>query len=142
MTDILSAEQRSRVMSRIRGKDTQPELAVRRLLFAMGFRFRLHVKGLPGRPDIVFPGRHKVIFVHGCFWHRHAGCRDACLPKSNQGFWTPKLNANRARDQRNLKTLKKAGRSSLVVCECEVGAPDLSVRLRYFLESEDRIIQE
>lgn len=142
MTDILSAEQRSRNMSHIRGKDTGPELKVRRLLHSMGFRFRLHVQGLPGRPDIVFPGRRKVIFVHGCFWHRHAGCRNARLPKSNRAFWTPKLNANRDRDRRNLKALEKEGWSCLVVWECEIDAPDISKRLRQFLETKDQDLQK
>lgn len=142
MTDKLSTEQRSRNMSRIRSKDTRPELEVRRLLHAMGFRFRLHVKELPGRPDIVFPGRRKVIFVHGCFWHRHEGCGNAKLPKTNRAFWVSKLNANRERDQRNLKALEKKGWSCLVVWECEINAPDLPKRLRQFLKTKEKCVQK
>lgn len=142
MTDILSPEQRSRNMSRIRGKNTKPEMKIRRLLHAMGFRFRLHIKGLPGRPDIVFPGRRKVIFVHGCFWHRHKACGNAKLPKTNRTFWKQKLNGNRERDRKNLKALEKKGWSCLVVWECEIDAPDLPKRLRQFLDTKEKSVQK
>ena len=101
--DTLSKAQRSERMSRVRGKDTKPELLVRRLVHGMGYRYRLHRRDLPGTPDLVFPGRRKVIFVHGCFWHRHPdpACKLARLPKSRTDFWLPKLEGNRARDIEN-----------------------------------------
>lgn len=120
MADRLTPEARSALMSRIRGKDTQPELAVRRMLHAMGYRFRLHRKDLPGRPDIVLPGRRKTIFVHGCFWHGHEGCRFASRPSTRSDFWAAKIAGNRARDARNLVSLDGAGWSSLVLWECEI----------------------
>lgn len=96
----------------------QPELTVRRLAHRLGYRFRLHRNDLPGRPDLVFPGMHKVVFVHGCFWHSH-GCKAAHIPRSNQSYWLPKLERNRARDQKNLEALSVAGWETLVVWECE-----------------------
>lgn len=120
MADRLTPEARSALMSRIRGKDTKPELAVRRMLHAMGYRFRLHRKDLPGRPDIVFPGRRKVIFVHGCFWHGHEGCRHAARPSTRADFWAAKIAGNRARDGRNLVSLRDAGWGPLVLWECEI----------------------
>src|SRR4051812_48917573 len=98
MPDVVTPETRSRMMSGIRGRDTKPELAVRRYLHSRGLRYRLHVSDLPGRPDIVLPARRTVVFVHGCFWHRHEGCRFAYTPKSRQEFWVPKLEGNAARD--------------------------------------------
>ena len=133
MTDIISAEQRSLVMSRIRNKNTKPELQIRRLVHALGYRFRLHGCNLPGRPDLVFPGLRKIIFVHGCFWHRHEKCSYAKLPKSNRKFWTPKLNANRKRDNRNMRLLEDMGWSCFVVWECELDDPSLSIRIVTFL---------
>lgn len=122
-------------MRRVRSKDTVPEMIVRRLTHGMGYRYRLHDKKLPGCPDMVFRRRRKVIFVHGCFWHRHRNCALARLPKSRRDFWTPKLTANRKRDERNLRELTRAGWSSLVVWECEIGDADaLARRLRNFLE--------
>ncbi len=122
-------------MSRIRSKDTKPEITVRRVVHGMGYRYRLHDKKLPGSPDLVFRRRRKVIFVNGCFWHRHKNCAAARLPKSNRGYWTPKLNANRKRDTRNLRKLIKAGWSALVIWECETGDnDDLARRIRNFLE--------
>ena len=119
MADTLSKEARSERMARVRGKDTQPEMRVRRLTHAMGYRYRLHDKRLPGRPDMVFPGRRKVIFVHGCFWHRHPGCPRTRMPKSRVGFWREKLDANAARDERNRAELHRLGWDVLVVWECE-----------------------
>ncbi|MGV2293337.1 very short patch repair endonuclease [Trinickia sp. YCB016] len=134
MTDTLTTEQRSRVMSRVRGKDTVPELRVRKLLFAAGYRYRLHVANLPGRPDLVFPGRRKVVFVHGCFWHMHPGCVLARLPKSRGEFWLPKLRANRERDARNERDLCASGWSVLVVWECELkNIDEVLDRLAIFL---------
>lgn len=109
-------------MSRVRGKDTSPELTVRRLVHALGYRFRLHRRDLPGSPDLVFPSRRKVIFVHGCFWHRHPdpGCKLARMPKSRQEFWEPKLEGNRARDLRNEAALRGLGWDVLTIWECEL----------------------
>jgi DNA mismatch endonuclease (patch repair protein) len=117
--DRISTEQRSLLMSRIRGKDTGPELAVRSLLHGMGFRFRLHRKDLPGTPDIVFVGRRKVIYVHGCFWHGHR-CRRGNLPSSNAEFWSKKIADNKARDRRHYRMLGMMGWKSLVVWECDL----------------------
>ncbi len=109
-------------MAAVRAKNTRPEMAVRSLVHRMGYRFRLHRKGLPGRPDLVFPGRRAVIFVHGCFWHRHpdTACRLARMPKSRLEFWHPKLEANRERDVANISRLAEQGWRTLVVWECEL----------------------
>ena len=121
-------------MSRVRAKDTKPEMVVRRLAHRMGYRYRLHGARLPGRPDLVFPGRKKVVFVHGCFWHRHEGCKLARLPKSRLDFWVPKLEANRLRDVANQARLREAGWSVLVIWECELKDQEgLARRLRDFL---------
>lgn len=137
MVDTLTPAERSRVMRRVRSKDTKPEMLVRRLTHGLGYRYRLHDKRLPGCPDLVFRGRRKVIFVHGCFWHRHRNCALARLPKSRRDFWTPKLNANRRRDERNLRELTKAGWATLVIWECEIGdAEVLARRIRDFLEDD------
>lgn len=121
MVDTVSKEKRSDIMSRVRGKDTAPEMLVRRLVFALGYRYRLHDARLPGKPDLVFAGRRKVIFVHGCFWHRHDGCALARLPKSRIVFWTRKLAGNKERDIRNQAALRKLGWRVLVVWECSLG---------------------
>ncbi len=107
-------------MSRIQGKDTAPEKAVRSLLHRMGYRFRLHRKDLPGRPDIVLSAYRTAVFVHGCFWHRHEGCQYAYKPKSRQEFWQKKFTENVARDNRNLQALKVLGWNVLTVWECEL----------------------
>lgn len=107
-------------MSRVRSKNTKPEMAVRRLVHAMGYRYRLHSKRLPGRPDMVFSSRRKVIFVHGCFWHRHEGCPKCRLPKSRLDYWLPKLEGNKARDAANQSELRKMGWDVLTVWECEI----------------------
>lgn len=120
MVDRLSPEARSRNMARISGKDTSPEMTIRRLLHAMGYRYRLHVRGLPGRPDIAFPGRRKVVLVHGCFWHRHPSCRYAYRPKSRVEFWDRKFTENVERDARNLRALTDRGWEALVIWECEI----------------------
>lgn len=113
------------MMGRIRGKDTKPEMTVRRLAHSLGYRFRLHRRDLPGSPDLVFPSRKKVVFVHGCYWHRHAGCQMAYEPKSNVAFWTKKFAANMVRDERVLADLKNRGWDALVLWECEVKDPEL-----------------
>lgn len=119
--DIVDQATRSRMMSRIRGKDTKPELLVRRIAHALGYRFRLHRRDLPGSPDLVFPGRRKVVFVHGCYWHRHEGCRYAYQPKSNVEFWAAKFEANVRRDGHAMAELRRQGWDPMVVWECECG---------------------
>lgn len=121
MADVLTPAQRRYNMSQIRSKDTKPELVVRRTLFAMGYRYRLHVRSLRGTPDIVFSGRRKIIFVHGCFWHGHQGCRFAARPSTRAEFWRKKIEAAQKRDAEAQQTLAQAGWDVLVVWECEVG---------------------
>ncbi len=118
--DIWSIEKRSAVMARIRGRDTKPELIVRSLLHRSGLRFSLRRKDLPGKPDIVLPKYKAVVFVHGCFWHRHKGCKVATMPKSREDFWLAKFAANVVRDKRNQRDLKKAGWKVIVLWECAV----------------------
>ena len=117
--DRLTPERRSANMRAIRHKDTAPELAVRRLLHGMGYRYRLHDRKLPGRPDIVFPGRRAVVFVHGCFWHGHDGCRLAAQPKTRADWWRNKIGTNKERDARSEAALRQSGWSVRVVWECE-----------------------
>jgi DNA mismatch endonuclease (patch repair protein) len=136
MTDTLTKPERSARMARVRGKDTKPEMVVRRLVHGLGYRYRLHRRDLPGTPDLVFPGRHKVVFVHGCFWHRDPdpACKLARWPKSRLDFWKPKLEGNRARDLANQETLRALGWDVLVIWECELGNPaSVSDRLIDFL---------
>jgi DNA mismatch endonuclease (patch repair protein) len=111
--DNLTKRERSERMSRVRGKDTKPEMAVRKLVHRMGFRYRLHVIDLPGKPDMVFPRLGKIVFVHGCFWHQHPGC--GRRPKSKMGFWAKKLSQNRERDLRNQRILRRLGWRVLIV---------------------------
>lgn len=118
--DSLTPERRSWNMSRIPGRNTKPEVLVRSALHKLGFRFRLHVKRLPGTPDIVLPKYRMVILVHGCFWHRHAGCRYATLPTSNRTFWKRKFTSNIARDKRMSLALRRAGWRQLIIWECQV----------------------
>lgn len=125
-------------MSAVRGRDTKPEMIVRRLLFSMSYRYRLHRRDLPGRPDVVFAGRRKAIFVHGCFWHRHPGCRKATSPKKRAAFWMEKFGRNVERDRRVEERLVEMGWRSLVVWECETGArEELAPRLKRFLDDDD-----
>lgn len=125
-------------MARVGPKDTKPELVVRRLLHGLGYRFRLHRSDLPGTPDVCFPGRKKVIFVHGCFWHRHDGCRRATTPKTRTSFWKEKFVQNVARDHRKLTDLMQLGWHTLVVWECETeNESELSDRLVHFLSACD-----
>jgi DNA mismatch endonuclease, patch repair protein len=118
--DVVSTERRSALMSGIRGRDTGPELAVRRAAHRLGFRFRLHRRDLPGTPDLIFPRLGKVLFVHGCFWHRHEGCRLAYEPKTNGEFWRRKFAGNVARDARTAAELRDRGWEVLTVWECEI----------------------
>jgi DNA mismatch endonuclease (patch repair protein) len=121
MTDFLTPLQRSERMSRIRGRNTKPELKLRKALHALGLRYRLHDVSLPGSPDLKFSRSKIVVFVHGCFWHRHKGCKVASVPKSNKTFWTEKFRRNITRDILVKKKLKKLGWTVLIVWECELG---------------------
>jgi DNA mismatch endonuclease (patch repair protein) len=121
--DRLTKAQRSWNMSRIRSTNTKPEIVVRRLLTGMGLRYRLHRAGLPGKPDIVLGPRRLVIFVHGCFWHRHPGCKQATMPSANRAFWLAKLEGNAARDQRHRRALRHLGWRVVTVWECETREP-------------------
>jgi DNA mismatch endonuclease (patch repair protein) len=128
---------RSENMRAIRSKDMRPELAVRSLVHKLGYRFRLHRKDLPGKPDLVFVSRQKVIFVHGCFWHSHEGCKTAHTPKSNLGYWGPKLERNRARDAKNMAALDENGWKALIIWECELNAPQIiQKRVTRFLSGD------
>mgnify|MGYP000290274091 CR=1 FL=1 len=134
--DPLTKAERSLRMSRIRSVDTEPEMIVRRLVHAMGYRYSLHARDVPGSPDLVFRRRKKAIFVHGCFWHQH-GCRQYRQPRTNRGFWGPKLARNRARDREVRNTLRKLGWKTLTVWECQLKrAAQLTSRLRRFLEMD------
>lgn len=134
--DSLSPAERSDIMARVRSKNSRPELLVRKLVFALGYRYRLHAKDLPGHPDIVFRKRRKVIFVHGCFWHRHAACALARLPKSRLDFWVPKLEGNKQRDRRNQRALNKEGWKVLTIWECQLKKLErLESTLRRFLDA-------
>jgi DNA mismatch endonuclease (patch repair protein) len=128
MVDRLSQAQRSRNMARIRGSNTRPERVLRSGLHRAGFRFRLHPRELPGRPDLVMRKYSVVIFVHGCFWHRHSGCANATSPKTRPVFWARKLNGNRRRDGRQIRSLLKAGWRVLVVWECALDKPALQAK--------------
>jgi DNA mismatch endonuclease (patch repair protein) len=133
MADTRTPEQRRRIMQSVKTRDTGPELAVRRILYRLGYRYRLNAKKLPGRPDIVFPGRKRAIFVHGCFWHGH-GCVKGRAPKSRLDYWEPKLKTNRERDAAQLRALKELGWSVMTVWQCETNTPEaLTPRLQRFL---------
>lgn len=120
--DKISSKRRSDNMRAIRSKGTKPEMVVRSLVYQMGYRYRLHYDKLPGKPDLVFPGRRKVILIHGCFWHQHDNplCKISRTPKSNIDYWQPKLARNKERDQFELVSLKELGWSTLVIWECEI----------------------
>lgn len=136
MDDQLTPQRRSWLMSRVKGKNTQPELVVRSLLFARGFRFRVHRKDLPGRPDVVLPKYRTVIFVHGCFWHRHPRCRKTTMPATRTQFWSDKFAQNIERDRSNQARLETMGWRSIVVWECEIASgKELADRLVRELES-------
>lgn len=137
MADTLTTVERSERMGRIQNKDTKPEMRVRKIVHGMGYRYRLHKANLPGKPDLVFAGRRKVIFVHGCFWHRHPdpSCSLARLPKSKLDFWVPKLEANRRRDEANVRELEQAGWYVLTIWECQLrNAKELKSRIQVFLQ--------
>lgn len=124
MIDVFTPEKRSWVMGRIRSKDTKPEMKVRKTAHAMGLRYRLHRKDLPGRPDMVFPARGIVLFVHGCFWHRHEGCKLASTPGSNTSFWQEKFVRNVERDRISAEQLAEVGWRPVVIWECETRNAD------------------
>ena len=128
MADIWSKKKRSEVMARIRGQDTKPEILLRSLLHRAGFRFRKNVRALPGCPDIILPKYKTVIFVHGCFWHGHSGCRDFVWPKTRKSFWREKILGNRKRDETNRKKLEKAGWRVVEVWECDVVSKRIQVK--------------
>lgn len=133
--DTLTPTERSERMGRVRGRDTKPELVVRRLVHSLGYRYRLHSRILPGRPDLVFAGRRKVIFVHGCFWHRHhESCPLTRMPKTRLEFWRPKFEENKRRDEVNHDKLVQLGWEFLVIWECELKNPEaLARRIESFL---------
>lgn len=134
MTDKIPAAQRSANMLRIRSQNTLPEIAVRRLIFSMGFRYRLHVSNLPGKPDIVLPRHRCIIQVHGCFWHQHRGCIDGRVPASRQSYWGPKLARNVERDAQVVRALRRLGWRVITVWECETADhAKLARRLRKIL---------
>jgi len=135
LADRISEEHRSWNMSRIRGRDTKPEIAVRSMLHRLGYRFRVNRRDLPGKPDIVLPKYRTVVFVHGCFWHRHPGCKYSYTPKSRVEFWADKFRKNVERDRRVRNELERLGWHVEVVWECELRDPDqLSERLEAALQ--------
>jgi len=143
MVDVVPAHVRSRMMSGIQGKNTKPELIVRKLLFAAGYRFRLHRKDLPGAPDIVMSGRRVAIFVHGCFWHLHQGCRFVKMPSTRPEFWKTKLEANVARDGRSIANLREKDWRVLSIWECATRdqnlLPSLHDRMRAWIEGDEPV---
>ena len=137
LMDVYDKAKRSEVMRKVKSRDTGPEMVVRRLLFHAGYRYRLHVKDLPGKPDIVFRGRKKIIFIHGCFWHQHPGCSFASRPSSNEDFWNAKLDRNVVRDSGNIQALTYDGWKVIVIWECELKRHDLLMqRLKDFLDNQ------
>ena len=143
MVDVVSPADRSRMMAGIKGKNSQPELLVRRMLFASGYRFRLHRRDMPGTPDIVMPRRKVAIFVHGCFWHHHQGCRYAKMPATRPDFWKAKLEANVERDRRAVDKLQALGWRVLCVWECSTrdaeAAAGLQGAMNSWIESSERL---
>jgi DNA mismatch endonuclease (patch repair protein) len=120
MSDIFTKKKRSEIMSKIRATETKPEKIVRKFLFAKGFRFRIYLKSLPGKPDIVLPKYKTAIFIHGCFWHGHKNCKAATLPQTRRKFWTDKINDNKKRDAKNYKDLKKSGWKVITIWQCQI----------------------
>ena len=138
MSDVFSPEKRSSIMRAVKGEGTRPEMFIRRLAFSLGYRYRLHSAKLPGKPDLVFPARRKVIFVHGCFWHRHRCGEGRSTPASRQEYWLKKLAHNVARDARTRRQLRRLGWRSLVIWECQAKpkqATQLAQKIRAFLDS-------
>jgi DNA mismatch endonuclease (patch repair protein) len=131
--DVFDAKKRSAVMRAVKSKDTKPEIKVRCLLHRVGYRFRLHRADLPGKPDLVFPSRRAVIFVHGCFWHQHSGCRHADRPSSNNAYWNKKLNRNVERDKAHVVALNEQGWRVLTLWECEIRKGEVLDTIKEFL---------
>ena len=137
--DIFPADKRHEIMSKIKSKNTRPELIVRSILHNLGFRFRLHKKELPGCPDVVLPKYRKVLFINGCFWHGHKNCKRASIPVTNYEFWEAKIKKNILRDRKNIRELKKQGWSVLVIWQCEIKNDDILIeKLRKFLQHGGR----
>lgn len=122
--DTVTQEKRSKIMSLVRAKNTKPEMLVRHIVHGLGYRYRLHVRTLPGSPDLVFPKYRKIIFVNGCFWHSHDNCKYATIPKTRVDFWSEKLCRNRARDKRNIEVLNELGWNVMTIWQCETRAMD------------------
>lgn len=139
LVDVVDAATRSHWMSRIGGKNTRPELTVRRYLHAVGLRFRLHDRTLPGSPDLVLPRYRTAVFVHGCFWHRHAACRYATVPSSRTEFWADKFRQNVDRDRRNARSLAAAGWNVLTIWECEISREDALDELFWQIVSNESV---
>ncbi len=136
--DVFSKRTRSRIMSHISGKNTKPEILVRSLLHRMGYRFRIHKKDLPGRPDICLPKHKKVIFVHGCFWHGHENCSRSKRPTTNVEFWNKKIDGNIERDKENIKKLRRLGWQTLMIWTCEIkNQEELKNKLISFIERQE-----
>ena len=138
MTDLFTVAERSRVMRAVRSRDTSPELTVRRIVSSLGYRYRLHSRNVPGSPDLVFAGRRKAIFVHGCFWHRHTCPRGRSTPAANKKFWLAKFDRNLARDVEVRKRLRREGWRALILWECRLKPQQLkrtAARIKKFLES-------
>lgn len=136
MSDIYSYSKRSEIMSHISSKNTKPEITIRKIAHSLGFRFCLHKKGLPGKPDLVFPKYCKVIFVNGCFWHGHSKCARSKLPETNNGFWKEKIEGNKKKDKSNLIKLKKTGWDYLIIWQCQINKsniPELNQKISEFL---------
>ena len=138
MTDTLTPLERSRLMAKIKGKNTGPERAVRSLLHRAGYRFRIHVRTLPGTPDIVLPRHRAIVFVHGCFWHRHPNCKTASTPKSHRKFWADKFARNVANDRKHRRQLRRLGWRVLTVWECQLRHPErVLARIQKILPAPD-----
>jgi DNA mismatch endonuclease (patch repair protein) len=134
--DKLTPDERSALMSRVKAKDSRAEMAVRSLAHRMGFRFRLHVADLPGKPDLVFRGLSKIVFIHGCFWHGHNCRAGKNTPASNRAYWSQKLERNKIRDRRNAARLRRTGWGVMTIWECQANSEKLGARLKRFLESD------
>ncbi len=128
MVDVFTPEKRSAIMASVKGGNTKPELLVRKLLHSLGYRFSLHSDKLPGKPDIVLPKHRKIILVHGCFWHAHAGCRRAKLPDTNVRFWREKIEENQTRDRKVIRKLRRMGWGVLVIWQCQTADVDRITR--------------
>ena len=139
MSDILSKSERSQRMSLIRSRNTKPEMFIRKTVYSLGYRYRLHNNKLPGRPDLTFAGMSSVIFVHGCFWHQHEGCKYGRMPKSHREYWVPKLNGNKLRDKSNIGKLERRGWRVMVIWECETkNLDEIRIRIRHYLNMSVR----